>query len=412
MIKRKMLWVVGLMSVLILPLMAQQPGQPGGITSSGIPTTSKTTKKSNIIKLGRFEQPGGLITQLYQVTPRQSRALKSFISKWLTPKGSAEEYEDLRLLEITDTPENISRIDELLGAIDQPEPQILLQARIVDITINSGLQIGVENAYTHGSSVKGTDEAKLGPNAATVDNSARVVFNPEDYLNAVASNATFQGGSAVFIAKDHQGRLDIALRAMESNGKARIISSPRILTINGQEAIIITGDEVPYVSSLVPYGTGVQASTAYKEVGVKLSVIPYFIGNNTIELVVTPEVSVVTGWQSIQAGVSLPVIAKRSTSTKVNIKNGETLAIGGLIREENLTTDSGVPLLKDIPLLGFFFKYHKDTKVKTDLVFFITPRLIQESKDTMTPIEENIPVEEKDKESFQKDTKNTKDTKK
>jgi type IV pilus assembly protein PilQ len=411
MLKRKMLWIAGLVLASVLPLTAQQAGSQGGSTSSGIPTTSKTTKKPNIIKLGRFEQPGGLITQLYQVTPRQSRALKSFISKWLTPKGAVEEYEDLRLLEVTDTPENITRIDELLGAIDQPEPQILLQARVADITIDSALQVGVDNAYTQGSSVKGTAEANLGPNANTVDNSVSAVLNPEDYLNAVASNSTFQGGSAVFIAKNHEGRLDMALRAMESNGKAKIISSPRILTINGQEAIILTGQEFPYVSSLTPYGTGVQASAGYKEVGVKLSVIPYFIGNNTIELVVTPEVSVVTGWQSIQPGVSLPVVAKRSTSTKVNIKNEETLAIGGLIKEENLTVDKGVPLLKDIPLLGFLFRYHKNSTVKTDLVFFITPRLIQESKDSMTPIEENIPTDKKDGLSPQQPV-NNKDMKK
>lgn len=373
MIKKRLLMLIGLVVLLGFPLFAeQQPPSPG--TAAAV---SKGTKKPNIIKLGRFEREKGLITELYQVNPWQSSALKSFLSKWITSKGTINEYEDLRLLEVTDTRESLDKVNLLLGTIDKPEPQILLEARITEITTDCGLDLGIEIPY-------GTTPAGVRASDVSASNSV----DPVTYIKSIATGTTFEGGTAIFSRNDHLFRLDAVLRALSTKGIAKIISTPQILTINGQEASISAGQEFPYVSALTPYGSGVQASTDYKKVGVTLNVTPYFIGEETIELVITPEVSVVTGWQQIQSGVSLPVIAKRSASTKVNVKNGETVAIGGLLKEEKLTNEKKLPILGSIPLLGYLFTSHHDTTANTNLVFFLTPRLIKDSKETMITSEE------------------------
>lgn len=377
--KKKICSIIGLVLVAALTLQL-------GAQNKETPTiVIKTTKKPNVIKLGAFEREEGLVTQLYQVTPRQASALKSFLSKWLTDKGQVEEYEDLRILQVTDTPTSIKRIDELLETIDKPEPQIMIEARITELTIDSGIELGVEIPY--GASPPGIRASTTAMSSA---------FDPPDYLKSIVMGAkpttTFEGGAAVFSRKDHLVRLDAVLRALQTKGLANIISEPKVLTINGQEAVMSAGQEFPYVSSMTTVGGTIQASTGYKEVGVKLSVIPFFIGEDTVELIITPEVSVVTGWQTIQPGVSVPIIAKRSISTKVNIKSGETLALGGLLKEETLSTTKKVPILGHIPILGWFFSYKKETKSKTNLVFFITPRVITEARQT-------LPKEEVEEES-------------
>jgi len=391
---RKLALYLGLILCLALPLFGQQ-------SNNQYKPENKGTKKPNIIKLGSFEKGNGLFTQLYQVNPAQSGALKSFLSKWLTPKGNIEEYEDLRLLEVTDTKENLERINSLLGTIDKPDPQILIEARITEITTDCGLDLGIEIPY-------GTSP----PGVRATYGTGSTVYDPVTYLKSVATGSTFEGGTAIFSRKDHLFRLDAMLRALATKGIAKIISTPQILTVNGQEALISAGQEFPYVASLSPSGTGVTASTGYKEVGIKLSVIAYFIGDDVIELIITPEVSVVTGWQQIQSGVSLPVIAKRSAFTRVNVKNGETVAIGGLLKEEKLSSEKKFPLLGHIPLLGYLFTSHHDTTSNTNLVFFITPKLIKPNEEMKIPGDEGIePKDEKKVEESKEKDESKKDKK-
>jgi type II secretory pathway component GspD/PulD (secretin) len=391
---KKLALYLGLMICLALPLFGQQPNNPPKPENKG-------TKKPNIIRLGSFEKEKGLVAQLYQVNPAQSGALKSFLSKWLTPKGNIEEYEDLRLLEVTDTKENLVRINSLLGTIDKPDPQILIEARITEITTDSGLDLGIEVPY-------GTNP----PGMRATYGTGSSVYSPEAYLKSVATGNTFEGGTAIFSRKDHLFRLDAMLRALQTKGIAKIISTPQILTVNGQEALISAGQSFPYIASLTPSGTGVTASTAYMDVAIKLSVTPFFIGDDVIELVITPEVSVVTGWQQIQSGVSLPVIAKRSAFTRVNVKNGETVAIGGLLKEEKLSSEKKFPILGSIPILGYLFTSHHSTTANTNLVFFITPRLIKPNEEVNTPEEEEKETKDDKKDKESKNKKENKEDKK
>jgi len=393
MIKKRLLLVVGLVVLLGLPLFAQVPNTGGGTT--GTPATApKGTKKPNIIKLGRFEREKGLVTELYQVNPWQSAALKNFLTKWITPKGTINEYEDLRLLEITDTPESLDKVNLLLGTIDKPEPQILIEARITEITTDTGFDLGIEVPY--GTTPPGIH--------AYAGGTTKAVDDPVTYIkNIAAGTGVFEGGTAIFSGKDNLVRLDAVLRALATKGIVKIISSPQILTINGQEAQIKAGQSFPYVASSALVGNTFQNQNQYMDVGVTLTLTPYFIGEETIELVVAPEVKAVTGSQQVSQGVTMPVLSLRSASTKVNVKNGETVALGGLLKEEKLTTEKKIPLLGFIPILGELFTSHHDTTSKTNLVFFLTPRLITESKETLPPSEgdgkkQKEGAEKKDKE--------------
>jgi len=167
------------------------------------------------------------------------------------------------------------------------------------------------------------------------------------------------------------------LEILNSRTDTNIISNPRITTLNNQEAKIIVGTIVPIPLYEYSTDTGTRIISGYEnqKIGVQLVVTPNINEQKYITLDVVPSVDEITGWTGPDN--ERPIISTRSATTKVMIKDGQTLVIGGLISEKKVKYKKKVPILGDIPILGLLFTKKEDTVDKTDLLIFITPRIIE-----------------------------------
>ena len=176
----------------------------------------------------------------------------------------------------------------------------------------------------------------------------------------------------------------MVINALATDNRARILSSPRILARNGETATIQVGQEVPIITSQqttpVTGGTGgILQSVQYRNVGVILRVKPIIHAGDRIELEVSQEVS---SAQSTTTGVSTsPTISTRKVDTKLSLRDGATVLLGGLISSNQSNNESGIPILKDIPGLGQLFKVNNDSNNNTELMVLITPYIISNDND-------------------------------
>ena len=248
---------------------------------------------------------------------------------------------------VTAPPEIIARLKKDLAKIDQPPRQITIEAVIVELSEEGRKSLGI----TWGSMSEGGFS----------------VYPPSslDYTKE-------EGKGSYSISGTLSYDLLIRVNTLVSEGKAKIRANPRIATLEGKEAQIYIGKEEWY---LINVGTGAQAYYTLQSIptGVILKITPYVTENNQITVKITPEVSEVAG----KGATNLPVVTKRTATTIVRVNDGETIAIGGLLQEQKSETNSGVPLLQNIPLIGSFFRHKKTITTNRDVVIFITPHIMK-----------------------------------
>lgn len=170
--------------------------------------------------------------------------------------------------------------------------------------------------------------------------------------------------------------------------KGKVLARPVIATLNGLKAELLMGDKVPVVTTQTSSGTST-TSVTYEEVGVKLAVTPRVNGEDSqlITLELAPEVSSITKWVEYD-GSKAPQISSREAKTTVRVRSGETIIIGGLIKEEEIKNLSGIPGLKNLPLLGSLFRSKDVTKSQTEVFIFVTPSLLTDQEKTAAPPQE------------------------
>jgi type II secretory pathway component GspD/PulD (secretin) len=165
------------------------------------------------------------------------------------------------------------------------------------------------------------------------------------------------------------GEVQAVIDVMEKENKANIISNPRIVTAENREASILVGKEIPLIVS----DEAGNPITELTKIGIILRVTPHVNLDNTITLDLHPEVSDLAAQATVQGGV---VIVMSEADTRVIVGNGETAVIGGLISEVESKFENGLPILKDIPVLGGLFKFSSENKKKRELVIFVTPTIV------------------------------------
>jgi general secretion pathway protein D len=189
-------------------------------------------------------------------------------------------------------------------------------------------------------------------------------------------------GAYQLVGQDFQA----TLRAIAQAGKTEVLSRPSVLTRNNQQAVISLGQEVPLVTNTRFDTFGNQINTvAYQNVGIILRVTPFITDDDKVEMIVTPESSSLADrsqWVPVSGGaggaVLAPVINSRSADTVVVVPNGQTVVIGGLMEKSKMQSDSKIPILGDIPLLGNLFKRKLKDDAKTELMIFLTPHIVKE----------------------------------
>ncbi len=276
-----------------------------------------------------------------------------------------------RLIVVT-SPRVIADMQTIVQQLDQPARQVMLEARVIEVSTDGLKKLGIDwdllnrQGFTF---VEGTADATFG---GTLD-------EPGALTDAPGVSGT-PGTNDVWKLRNFN-RLPKAFRvfldALVQDGNARVLASPKLVTLNGKEASMLSGTRIPYQTGQTVFATGAAAPTTtvqHEEVGIKLAITPLINADGYITVRIRPEVSSITGFRGTSA--DLPVVATRQAETTVRLKDGNTVLIGGLLSEEETTNITRVPLLGDLPLLGKLFQHSKTTKAKRDLVIEVTPRLL------------------------------------
>jgi type II secretion system protein D len=290
--------------------------------------------------------------------------------------------ETRRVVYIAD--ENTARyISQVLTNLDRPKPQVLIKVVFVEVTHNNSSDIGLEGGWGR-QNMAGTISDASAVNGFGLSGLSSIVgSNMNQFGQPISgfspvSPITQQGaGLYQILGKDYQ----VTLRAIAQSGKAKVLSRPSILARNNQPATITVGQSVPLITS-VSYnglnGTPINA-ISYRDVGVILRVTPFITADGMVEMMVSPQISSIDPSLSIpiSAGVNAPVIDIRSADTVAVTADGQTIIIGGLMESDKSATDTKIPFLGDIPVLGNLFKRKQKNDVKTELLIFLTPHIVQ-----------------------------------
>ncbi|MEK7449770.1 MAG: type II and III secretion system protein [Planctomycetota bacterium] len=327
-------------------------------------------------KIGEIESShDNLVSRFYYMVPERGKTLVTVLEKIKSSTGRIEYAEPLQMLILCDNPEKLQEMERLMEISNISQPQIMIEALIIERIIESDLQLGWETSWTRavgsGSLIEKGDDT----------------FHPGSYLQSLVPGMVggFQGSTVRFNTTGKKGAIEIKLRMMLERGEAQILSSPRVMVSSGKKAIISSGQEIPYQQMTYPGGGAAPTSTiVYKSADIKLDVTPTLIGENNIRVVIKPEVRTISGYQTIQ-NVETPIFASRSAETDVMVTNGEEITIGGMVREEALYSEGGIPLLAQIPLLGYLFKRIQKDKNKTEIIFIIRPYKVKTADETVKP---------------------------
>jgi type II secretory pathway component GspD/PulD (secretin) len=302
------------------------------------------------------------ITRVFTLRYAKQATVSPTVSAELTP-GTGKLHEDGRnnSLIVTDLPENIAKIEKVIQALDKKPQEVLIEAKVLQVSLDDQTKLGVDwEAVSRGSRVKEIGEVEV---KAIFD-----VLTPSDPGVRVVSGVLDKDGYTA------------TLQALESVTEVNLLSSPRITALSNEEARILVGSTVPYKTVDTREEDGsirTFEKVTMVDVGVKLFVTPTINEDGFVTMKIRPEVSSVTGYAE-----GIPVVEKSETETSVMVKDGVTIVIGGLIKDEHRKTIKRVPILGRIPLLGLAFRSTDDAVVKTELVIFITPHIITGDTDT------------------------------
>jgi type IV pilus assembly protein PilQ len=291
-------------------------------------------------------------------------------SGFLSPRGSITIDQRTNSLLIRDTADNLVDIRQVIEQLDKPVRQVLIESRIVIANNDFNKELGVR----FGTS--GTDENSLGQYATSGNlNGTSQIINGEDLEQADRLNVNLPvnnpaGSIGLALAKLPLGMiLELELSAMQAEGKGEVISTPRVITSNQQQATIEQGTEIPYQEATSSGATNV----SFKEAVLKLDVTPQITPDDRI--VMDLEVS---KDEVGEVFLGVPSIDTRSVKTQVLVDNGETVVLGGIYEQSTSDNIERVPFFGDLPYVGFLFKNTAKEDRKRELLVFVTPKIVKE----------------------------------
>jgi type II secretory pathway component GspD/PulD (secretin) len=254
-------------------------------------------------------------------------------------------------------PAYIQSIVDVISKFDQPTRQVMISATIAAVTLTDDLELGLR----WGSGVSGNGENSIGING--------------DLTGTITDifSGLFEGG-AVFTLGALNNNVGVALDALNQLTNVRIIQQPKTFTSDNQESIFFNGSEVPVQTTSTATNVGVEGGFEYRDVGVMLNVRPRITSHGDIDLTINVELSDVLS-DSGGAGQN-PIFSRRQVRSQVQLHNGETVLIGGILKESESKVKRKVPLLGDIPLIGDLFSSVDDTTLREELLVFITPVIV------------------------------------
>jgi len=286
--------------------------------------------------------PADLANSAYRQISREirlkyisSKNTASIITK-IFPNIIAQEGDTSHSLILKGKLSDLNEAQDMILKIDFPKPQVLIESKVVEISESGMKEIGV---------TYGTDNGVF-----------KFIVKPGGIIQPAAD-------------------ISFTVKALITSGKAKVIASPRISVVDNQEASINIGSKIPYAVPVTASSGTTTWAVQYIDAGVSLKILPHIGSNNMLSIDLHPEVSSISEWRMTSAG-EFPVISTRNADTSVQVKDGETIAIGGLINESDRNNLTKIPFLGDIPLIGLLFQKQTTEKTRTDIVFLITPHIL------------------------------------
>lgn len=302
--------------------------------------------------------------------------LKNDDANMLSERGAVTVDERTNTLLLRDTSEQLEEVRGLIAVLDRPVKQVQIESRVVTIldTVSEdlGVRWGITNTFDAGSG----DGATSGTIEGATDANNGIIPSIADRMNVDLPVANPAGSIAFQVAKLADGTIiDLELSALEVENKGEIIASPRITTANQKPAYIEQGVEIPYEESTSSGATNIE----FKKAVLSLRVTPHITPDNRIilDLVITQD----TQGEEVptSTGGSAVAIDKQEIGTQVLVDNGETVVLGGIYQQTTSRSVSKVPILGDLPAVGWLFRNTSESNEKRELLIFVTPRIVAET---------------------------------
>lgn len=311
-----------------------------------------------------------LDTDIIPVSYADVSSVKVPVQKLLTNRGKITEDRRNKQLIVTDIPSVLKKVKHLVKLLDLPERQVLIEARIVEANSNFSRDLGVKWGLNYADNTGGQwnlSNASLGLGGS-------FLLSPSDVSGVSGTSGLGSGFTFGRLGIDNT-TLDLKISAMESSGYGKVISSPRVTTMNGATATISQGTEIPYQTTS---GTGANATVtvAFKKAVLSLTVTPEINPDGSIflKIVATND----SKGEDVPTGIgAAPAIDTKTADTKVLVKDGQTTVIGGIFVDEHNTSEDGIPWLGKVPILGHLFKSTSRTDQRKELLIFVTPRILK-----------------------------------
>ena len=323
------------------------------------------TRKGNLIYItpGPGLEGIDVVTVAIPLKYLTASETSELLQKAISSKGDIRINEATNSLVITDFPASVEKVKTVLKDIDVAPVQVLIEAKLVDITEKDYQNFGVTYTldYKPAGDIKGLFDRKTGYQEELAG--SQTMAGPSSTLSGgqlKITTLTFKGLSGT-----------VTLDALIQDQKAHLLASPSIATLSGKEARIIIGERYPYKEK-TQTTTGTTETTKFVDIGTTLRVTPQVSPDGYITMYVHPEVSSLTS--SLDAG---PRIATREADATIRVRDGETIIIGGLIKRQDDRVKGRIPIIGHIPILGWFFTKASSDLTSTELVVFITPRIIR-----------------------------------
>ncbi|MBI4341704.1 MAG: hypothetical protein HY598_05425 [Candidatus Omnitrophica bacterium] len=321
----------------------------------------------------QLEQMRALLKQLdrptesrvFKLNYAEAEKLKEKVQELLSPVGTFTFDARSNTVVITDLPESMARAQQVIGAFDVPDGQVLIEAKIVSVTLTDDNSLGI-------------DWQRIFPGVDTTVRSNLLTRGDVISGDIIGSSATATGAAMRYLSSVSDNKA--LVEALRKIGKTETLSNPRIMVSNNQEAKILVGTKEAFITTTttVPAtGSTVSApEVKTEEVGTKLYVTPNIKGDGHVQLKIRPEVSSVARTITSVTNTIVPIVQTTQAETSVLVKSGVTLIIGGLIDTKDARTDNRIPVLGDAPIIGLPFRGKAVNKKKSELVVFITPQII------------------------------------
>ncbi len=353
----------------VTAVLNQLKGQAGKISSDGISNTiilidrlDKVLLMEDMIK--RMDIP--VLTKVFELKYAKAEDITKNVETLLSKNvGKIEFDKRSNKLFITDTLDKLKEVAKMLQAFDQRHSEVMIEAKIVQVTLSDDYKLGID---------------------------WEAIVSDFHNLTLASQFPVFQSVVAGQVVDDNSDRgklkigtlaaddYEVLIEALDVVGKTNVLSNPRITVINNEEAKILVGSNEPYVTSQTTTSSSGPATTAetinFIEVGVKLFVTPTIHGDGYITMKIRPEVSSAANFLLTSTNNKIPIVETSQAETIVMVKDNATVVIGGLIKDEENHTVNKVPVLGDVPFLGRIFRSETRTKDKTEIVIFLTPKIV------------------------------------